>query len=166
VPLRDVLGAGDRRAHAGGNRRRQTRMLTYERTACSGRSGRQPARHRGRTTRWHRRGTSTARRRWPARARSRCLVPKRGHGLGLARDLFEAIRRARGNGNLRIAIPAVDEDLVIALTTRKTDDATPNLLVGDLVPGVAAIALESHRFHHLWASALTCAVSTLSSTRS
>jgi hypothetical protein len=77
---------------------------------------------------------------------------------------MKAIRRARGNGDIRIAFAAVDQDLVIALAARKTHNATPNFLVGDLVLGVAAIALESHRLHCLWASTLTCAVSSLAST--
>jgi uncharacterized protein (DUF362 family) len=93
-------------------------------------------------------------------------MTERRCGLGPARDLIEAVRSARWHRDIRIAFPAVDQDLVIALAARKTHDASPNFFVGDLVLGVAAIALESHRLHHLWAGTLTCTVSSLSSTES
>ncbi len=163
VPLGNVPGANRR---SDGNRERQAGMVACERRACRSRSLRQPARCRGRPTRWHRRRTSTNRRRRSAGARGRCLMPERRRGLGLARDLVETVRSPGGNGDVGIASTSVDQDLVIALTARKADDTAPDFLVRDLVLGVAAIALESHRLHRLWASKLTCAISSLASTES
>jgi hypothetical protein len=93
-------------------------------------------------------------------------MSERGRGLRETRDVIEAICRARGHGDIRVDFPPVDEDLVLALAARKAHDATADFLVRDPVFGVAAIALEFHRLHRMWASALICAVSSLASTES
>ena len=151
VPSRHLARDGHRRPSGRDWKRgRQARMLTHERAACGCWNRREPARHGGRTTRRNRRRTSTTRHRRTARPRGRRLMRKRPGGLRLGTlNLLDPVRRTRRNGHLGIAFVPVDQDLVIALATWKTNYATPNLLVGDLVLGVAAIALESHRSHRL-----------------
>jgi hypothetical protein len=71
--------------------------------------------------------------------------------LGPAGDLFEPVRGTGWNRDVGILRAAVDHDLVIAIAARKAHDATPDFVLGDLVLGVAVIALESHRLRWLWA---------------
>ena len=163
VPLGNLGGAS---RQADGNRERQAGVVSRERSACGRGSRRQPARCRGRATRRHRRITSANRRRRSAGTCGRRLMPERRDGLGLARDLIETVRSPGRNGHVGIAFAPVDEDLVVTLAARKAHDATPDFLVRDLVFGVTAIALESHRLHRLWASKLTCVISSLASTES
>ena len=147
---------------SGRNRWRQPRMLPLPRCHrwCRRQLARDGGRPSGRNGRW----TPAWRSRWTPTARGRRFVLKRGHRLGPSGHIVEPVGRTGWNRNVCVDQPAVDQDLVIAPSTGKAHHAAPDLVIRDLVLGLTAIALESHRVHRLWAKTLTCAVSSFSST--
>ena len=157
VPLRSLTGRRRRIGHRDvGHRRCECVLLPHER-ACrcgcgrrAGRNGRYATR-RGGCAAWRhgRRAPSRRRRRTSSARRSGFVRGKRTDRLGASRHVLEAVRLACGNGDVGVLPTAVHENLAVALPARKPHHASTHLFIGNLVLGVAAIALESHRFHHL-----------------
>ena len=77
------------------------------------------------------------------------MLGERTHRFRAPSDVLEVVGFTGGYRDVRIMLTTVDENFVFALPARKPDHAASDLLVGDFVLGVAAIALESHRSHRL-----------------
>lgn len=81
------------------------------------------------------------------RSRRRFVSGKRSDRLRPPGDLIEVIGRAGRYGHVGVLLTPVDQNLVLALPTGKPNDPTSHFIVRNLVLGVTAIALESHRSH-------------------